>query len=143
MLEFLEFLDFFAKKSAVAISRDPVSSLPGAQYTSVPRSHNATKPSRHAATFLCSRVDLTDVSSRKSSCKRSRTDRKAEASKARLAPGGLSGGRFGRQEARLEVVLGARGRQARPEAVWAARRPECRVLCSFATPMLVLLQGFA
>ena len=38
ILEFIEFLEhfgilpFFTKKSAVAISRDPVSSLPGAQF---------------------------------------------------------------------------------------------------------------
>ena len=52
------------------------------------------------------------------------------------APGGPSGGRLARQEARREAVLGARrpvggrlGRQeARRQAVWAARSPESSVL---------------
>ena len=66
---------------------------------------------------------MTDVSSRELSCKASRTDRQAQASKACLVPRG----RLGRQEARPEAVLAARGRlgrqEAHPEAVLGARRP--------------------
>ena len=64
------------------------------------------------------------------------------------APGELSGGRLGRQEARPEAVwavLAARSpsggrldrQQARPEAVWAARRPECRLFLQLCCKMQV------
>jgi len=78
-----------------------------------PRRYESTK---HAAchSVSCSQVYLTDVSSRGWSCKHSRTNRQAQASKACLAPGGPvhrppwgarrpSRGRLERQEA-----LGAR-----------------------------------
>ena len=67
---------------------------------------------------------------------RRRTQGRPERQDPSLAPGCLSGGRLGRQEARLEAVLGARrpvggcleSQQARPEAVLGARRQKTSVL---------------
>ena len=121
--------------------------------TSVTPSKLIDTVSSHAEMLICSEVHLTDVSSRQLSWKRGGSVQMAQASKVSLAPGGsswtpgaLSGGLLGRQETRLEVVWAARkprpfgasvvrrpsGPPARPEAVWAARGPECRFFHSFS-----------
>ena len=101
--------------------------------TSVTPSYNATEAGQHAAKFIGSQVDMPDVSSRELSCKQSETVRRANTSRrdpfravldARRpvqrpswTPGGLFGGRLGRQEACPEAVVGARRLVRRPSCV--------------------------
>ena len=67
--------------------------------------------------FICSQVHLTDVSSRQLSGKPGGRVRRAQTSKAFLAPGGPSEGRLGRQEACQKAVGPG------PPDVLDARRP--------------------